>query len=172
MDKLIKNSLGFDSDLYIYQDKSMFNYSVDTILLGNFVKLSNKITRILEIGTNNGALSVFLAARNKNNRIVAVEIQERAVQIAQKNVELNKMTDQIQLINQDFNIFYKEWNKNNNPKFQSIVCNPPFYPYDKTKSKTKSSMEKLIATHEIHLNLDQLICGASKLLKQKGYLSL
>ncbi|TNK93763.1 lactate dehydrogenase, partial [Mycoplasmopsis pullorum] len=102
MDKLIKNSLGFDSDLYIYQDKSMFNYSVDTILLGNFVKLSNKITRILEIGTNNGALSVFLAARNKNNRIVAVEIQERAVQIAQKNVELNKMTDQIQLINQDF----------------------------------------------------------------------
>ncbi|APJ38449.1 tRNA1(Val) (adenine(37)-N6)-methyltransferase [Mycoplasmopsis pullorum] len=172
MDKLIKNSLGFDSDLYIYQDKSMFNYSVDTILLGNFVKLSNKITRILEIGTNNGALSVFLAARNKNNRIVAVEIQERAVQIAQKNVELNKMTDQIQLINQDFNIFYKEWNKNNNPKFQSIVCNPPFYPYDKTKSKTKSSMEKLIATHEIHLNLDQLICGSSKLLEQKGYLSL
>nr|WP_318026808.1 hypothetical protein [Mycoplasmopsis bovis] len=45
--KLVKNSLGFDSNLYVFQDKEMFNYSVDTIMLGNFVFLNHKIKRML-----------------------------------------------------------------------------------------------------------------------------
>nr|WP_318030612.1 hypothetical protein [Mycoplasmopsis bovis] len=67
--KLVKNSLGFDSNLYVFQDKEMFNYSVDTIMLGNFVFLNHKIKRMLEIGTNNGALSIFISERNKNLKI-------------------------------------------------------------------------------------------------------
>lgn len=75
--KLVKNSLGFDSDLFIYQDKEMFNYSVDTILLGNFIYLNSKIKSALEIGTNNGALSIFVAKRNSNLKIDAIEIQKK-----------------------------------------------------------------------------------------------
>ncbi len=45
--KLVKNSLGFDSNLYVFQDKEMFNYSVDTIMLGNFAFLNHKIKRML-----------------------------------------------------------------------------------------------------------------------------
>nr|WP_318032961.1 hypothetical protein [Mycoplasmopsis cynos] len=45
---IVKNSLGFDSDLYVFQDKNMFNYSVDTILLGNFIYLNHKIKMFLK----------------------------------------------------------------------------------------------------------------------------
>ncbi|QZE12278.1 tRNA1(Val) (adenine(37)-N6)-methyltransferase [Mycoplasma sp. Ms02] len=170
--RLEKNSLGFDSDLYVYQDKDMFNYSVDTILLGNFVHLNAKTLNILEIGTNNGALSIFLADRNSEMKIKAVEIQEKAAQLAIENVKLNKMENQIEVINDDFKHFWKNWNKTVNKKFQAIVCNPPFYPVENNKIKTSITQEKLIATHEVELNLEQLIEGSSKLLEQKGYLNL
>ncbi|RIV17002.1 tRNA1(Val) (adenine(37)-N6)-methyltransferase [Mycoplasmopsis gallopavonis] len=170
--RLEKNSLGFDSNLFIYQDKDMFNYSVDTILLGNFIYLNSKITRALEVGANNGALSIFVASRNKNLKIDALEIQTKAAVLASENVKLNSLEDQIQIINNDFNLFWKEHTKNAKRKYQTIFCNPPFYPYDKTKLKKNISKEKLIATHEIHLNLEQLILGCSKIIEQKGFLTM
>ncbi|WLP85818.1 tRNA1(Val) (adenine(37)-N6)-methyltransferase [Mycoplasma seminis] len=169
---LVKNSLGFDSDLYVYQDKSMFNYSVDTILLGNFIYLNHKTTRALEIGANNGALSIFVASRSKKLKIDAVELQNKACLLAQKNIELNNMQEQIKIINMDFNDFWKNHIKQTTQKYQIIFCNPPFYPYDKSKIKKNISQEKLIATHEVRLNLEQLILGCSKIIEQKGFLTL
>ena len=57
----VKNSLGYDNNLFIYQDKNMFNYSVDTILLANLATLNKKTKDVLEIGVNNAALSIFLS---------------------------------------------------------------------------------------------------------------
>ncbi|MEA4206270.1 methionine--tRNA ligase [Mycoplasma sp. 1199] len=169
---LEENSLGFDAGLVIKQDKDMFNYSVDTIMLGNFIYLNKKSTRALEIGANNGALSIFVASRYDKLKIDAIEIQKKAAELAKENVKLNNMENQIHIINQDFNDFYKQHTKNAQKKYQIIFCNPPFYPYDKTKVKNNISQEKLIATHEIHLNLEQLILGCSKIIEQKGFLSL
>ncbi|UUM19249.1 tRNA1(Val) (adenine(37)-N6)-methyltransferase [Mycoplasma sp. 1018B] len=171
-DKLIKNSLGFDSDLFIYQDKEMFNYSVDTILLANFVFINQKIKNILEIGTNNAALAIFLSERDDKLKIDALEIQTKAIDIAKINIDLNKKNNQIKLINDDFNDFWRKKSKLNDYKYHSIVCNPPFYPISKIKLGKKISQEKLIATHEIKLNLEQIIQGSSKIIEQKGYLTM
>ncbi|UUD35359.1 tRNA1(Val) (adenine(37)-N6)-methyltransferase [Mycoplasmopsis caviae] len=170
--KLVKNSLGFDSNLYVVQDKEMFNYSVDTIMLGNFVFLNNKIKNLLEIGTNNGALSIFIAERNEKLKIDAVEIQTKACKLAQSNIELNNKNAQITVINKDFNDFYLEKIKNAEAKYDSIVCNPPFYTVQGTKVGKNTSEELLIATHEYKINLEQIILGSSKLIEQKGYLNL
>ena len=59
----------------------MFNYSVDTILLANLTSLNRKTKRILEIGTNNCALSIFLSQRSKNIKIDAIEIQKEAIEL-------------------------------------------------------------------------------------------
>ncbi|UUM19621.1 MULTISPECIES: tRNA1(Val) (adenine(37)-N6)-methyltransferase [unclassified Mycoplasma] len=170
--KLIKNSLGFNSNLWVYQDKDMFNYSVDTILLGNFIYLNKKITRALEIGTNNAALSIFVASRSEKLKIDALEIQDSASRLAQFNVKINQLDKQIKIINADFNDFYKDLTKTATRKYQSIFCNPPFYHFDKTKVSKKASSEKLIATHEIKMTLEQLIQGCSKIIEQKGFLTL
>ncbi|WP_027121061.1 tRNA1(Val) (adenine(37)-N6)-methyltransferase [Mycoplasma leonicaptivi] len=167
-----KNSLGFDSGLYIYQDKDMFNYSVDTILLGNFIYLNKKIKHTLEIGTNNGALSIFVADRNPDLKIDAVEIQAKACELAKYNIFLNNKQNQINIINQDFNDYWKEYIKKPHKKYQSIFCNPPFYLIDKTKTKQIISHEMLIATHESALTLSDLILGCSKIIEQKGFLTM
>ncbi|UVD81953.1 tRNA1(Val) (adenine(37)-N6)-methyltransferase [Mycoplasma iguanae] len=169
--KIIKNSLGYDSDLYVYQDKNMFNYSVDTILLGNFLTINSKVEKILEIGTNNGALSIFISKRKNNLKIDAIEIQKKAYELAQKNLELNQIKN-IHLINQDFNDFYKDHSKQQAKKYDAIVCNPPFYKIENNLQRISSNDEILIATHEVKLNLEQIILGSSKIIQQKGYLAL
>lgn len=168
--KLVKNSLGYDSNLYVYQDKTMFNYSVDTILLGNFASVNSSTRSVLEIGTNNGALSIFLSERYSKMRIDAIEIQERAYELAIKNIELNKKEKIINPILADFNDFYKEKSKTNN-KYDLIICNPPFYKVDASR-KRKGSEEVYIATHEVKLNLEQIVDGSSKIIKQKGNLAI
>lgn len=167
----IKNSLGFENDLYIYQDKTMFNYSIDTILLANLTTLNRKTKKILEIGTNNCALSIFLSQRDKRLKIDAIEIQKEAIELAKYNIKLNKLEKQITLIHNDFNDWWKKHNKNQLMKYDVIVCNPPFY---RKVNKTKKNIDKkiAIATHEIKLNLEQIILGSSKIIEQKGYLSL
>lgn len=170
-DNWVKNSLGYESGISIYQDKTMFNYSVDTILLGNFVTINKNTTHALEIGTNNCALSIFISERSKRVKIDALEIQEKAIEIARTNIEINNKTEQISLINNDFNIFYKEHAKKQGKKYDLIFCNPPFYKID-TKPKRDVTKEMLIATHEFKLNLDQIFEGSSKIIEQKGYIAL
>lgn len=171
MSKIIKNSLGFDTEIYVYQDKEMFNYSVDTILLGNFITLSKSTNNILEVGTNNGALAIFISQRKQDLNIDAIEIQEKAIILAKKNIEINNLENRINIIHEDFNDFYPRHNKNQLKKYDAIVCNPPFYKVDKT-NKRKGSEELYIATHEVKMGLEQLIKGSSKIIKQKGYLTL
>ena len=169
MDKdslIIKNSLGYNSNLSIYQDKKMFNYSIDTILLGNFITINSSTKRILDVGTNNGALSIFLAARYNKMKIDAIEIQEKAINLAKRNLELNQMVEQIQLIHDDFNKYWKEINANCKNRYDIIVCNPPFYKVD--SSLPQKNAELAIATHEHKLTLSELIHGASKILNSKG----
>ena len=167
----IKNSLGYDNNLFIYQDKQMFNYSVDTILLANLMTLNSKVNYVLEIGTNNCALSIFLSQRDPNLKIDALEIQAEAIELAKHNLKMNQLENQINLIHQDFNDYWKEHNLSQSKKYDAIVCNPPFYRKE-TKIKQGISKSLLQATHEISLNLEQIILGAAKIIEQKGYLAL
>ena len=167
--ELVKNSLGFDSGIELYQDKKMFNYSVDTIMLGNFITINKNIGRILDIGTNNGALSLFISQRKKDLEIDAIDIQKKAISLAKKNIKMNNKKN-INVLHYDFNDFYKQHAKKQKPKYDSIVCNPPFYKVDST-IKRKGSDELYIATHEVKLNLEQIISGSAKIIKQKGFLT-
>ncbi len=167
----VKNSLGYESGISIYQDKTMFNYSVDTILLGNFAMINRRTKNVLEIGTNNAALSIFLSERSSKIKIDALEIQEKAIALADVNIKLNNKEKQISLIHEDFNIFSKQHAKKQGIKYDLIICNPPFFKTD-SKLKKNISTEILIATHEFKLTLDQIFEGSSKIIEQKGYISL
>ena len=48
-----------DENLKLYQDKEHFRFNTDTKLLAKFVHLK-KQERILDIGTNNAALLVYI----------------------------------------------------------------------------------------------------------------
>lgn len=60
---------------YIFQDDSMFKFSLDSILLPNFVTLNLSCKKILDIGCGNAPIPLILSTKTKA-KIIGVEIQK------------------------------------------------------------------------------------------------
>ena len=164
--KVINYLLGY-KDLKIVQDNEMFNFSLDSILLPNFVTLNKKIDRILDIGCGNAPIPLILSTKT-NAKITGVEIQKEVYDLALESVHINKKENQINIINKDINNYYKEIETDS---FDVITCNPPFFKYIETSNINKNDY-KTIARHEIKLNLSQLFNIAKKLLKNNGVIAI
>ena len=158
--------LGY-KDLKIVQDNEMFNFSLDSVLLPNFVTLNQKIDRILDIGCGNAPIPLILSTKT-NAKITGVEIQKEVYDLALESVNINKKENQITIINKDINDYYK---KIETDSFDVITCNPPFFKYIETSNINKNDY-KTIARHEVKLNLNQLFSIAKKLLKNNGVIAI
>lgn len=157
-----------NKEIQIIQRKDMFCISLDTILLTNFIKLKNADKKVIDFGTNNGAIALFLALKYRV-QVLGIEIQKEAVELANENVILNKLTDQVSILNQDIKVYANNNQTNNDKKVDVIVCNPPFFA---TASNVKLKLEplKVTARHETYIDLNTIINSAAKLIKNKGRL--
>ena len=164
--KVINYLLGY-KDLKIVQDNEMFNFSLDSVLLPNFVTLNKKIDRVLDIGCGNAPIPLILSTKT-NALITGVEIQKEVYDLALESVKINKKDDQINIINKDINDYYKEIETDS---FDAITCNPPFFKYIESSNINKNDY-KTIARHEVKLNLNQLFNIAKKLLKNNGVIAI
>lgn len=164
--KVTNYLLGY-KDLKIVQDNEMFNFSLDSVLLPNFVTLNKKIDRILDIGCGNAPIPLILSTKT-NAKITGVEIQKEVYDLALESVNINKKENQITIINKDINDYYK---KIETDSFDVITCNPPFFKYIETSNINKNDY-KTIARHEVKLNLNQLFSIAKKLLKNNGVIAI
>ena len=164
--KVINYLLGY-KDLKIVQDNEMFNFSLDSVLLPNFVTLNKKIDRILDIGCGNAPIPLILSTKT-NAKITGVEIQEEVFNLALESIILNKKQDQINIVNEDINEYYKEIETDS---FDVITCNPPFFKYLESSNINKNEY-KTIARHEVKLNLSQLFKISKKLLKNNGVIAI
>lgn len=158
--------LGY-SNLKVYQDTEMFNFSIDSVLLPNFVSLNKNVKKILDIGCGNLPVSLILSTKT-NAKITAVEIQKDVYNLALKNLKLNSLESKIEIINDDINELYK---KMETESFDVIVCNPPFFKVTKSSHLNKNDY-KTIARHEITLNLDDIFKVAKKILKNNGAIAI
>lgn len=158
--------LGY-KNLRVYQDSEMFNFSLDSVLLPNFVTINKNIKNILDIGCGNLPVSLILTTKTDAS-ITAVEIQKDVYDIALKNLELNNKQNQINIINADIRDFYKNFETE---YYDVIVCNPPFFKVSKDSHLNKNDY-KTIARHEVFLNLDDLFSISKKILKNNGVISI
>lgn len=158
--------LGY-KDLKIYQDDNMFNFSLDSVLLPNFVTINKSMKKILDIGTGNAPIPLILSKKTNAN-IIGVEIQKEVFDLAKKSVDYNKLDNQIDIINGDIKQVYKNWESD---IFDAITCNPPFFKLD-DNSHLNDSKHKTIARHEIELTLNDIIIISKKLLKNGGVLAM
>lgn len=163
----VKNYLLGYKDMYIIQDTDMFNFSLDSVLLANFVKVDKKTKKILDIGCGNGPIPLILSTLS-NADITGVEIQKEVFDLAIESIKINNLENRITIVNNDICNFYKNINTG---IFDAITCNPPFFKYDETK-KLNESEYKTIARHEIKLDLDRLFKVAKKLLKNDGVIAI
>ena len=161
----VKNYLLGYKNLYIYQDNEMFNFSLDSVLLPNFVTLNKKITKIMDIGCGNAPIPLILSTKT-DAKIIGVEIQKDVAALALESVELNKLQDKIEIINGDIKEVYKNYDTDT---FDVITCNPPFF---KNSKNLNDSNYKTLARHEVSLSLEDIIVISKKLLKNNGALGI
>lgn len=152
-------------NLKIVQDKDGFCFGIDSVLLSDFAKEIRSKSIVLDLGTGNGVLGILLCGKTNLSKIYGVEIQEDIANIAQKSINLNKLNNRFEIINdniKNLNSYFK------NDSIDAIISNPP---YKKDNSGLKNeSQKKLIARHEITANLEDFISVSSKLLKSNGSL--
>lgn len=164
--KVTNYLLGY-KNLKIVQDNEMFNFSLDSVLLPNFVTINKNISKILDIGCGNAPIPLILSTKTKAE-ILGVEIQKSVYELACESIIINNKQDQIKIINQDINDFYK---KEETDTYDIITCNPPFFKYIETSNTNKNDY-KTIARHEVTLNISQLFTIAKKLLKNNGVIAI
>ena len=161
MDKEVINYLLAYNDLKIIQRKDMFNFSLDTVLLANFCTITKDVKKIVDFGTNNAAIPLILSRRT-NKPIIGVEIQKEAVELSKKNITLNNLDDQIEIVHSDIKEFV-----NDSIKVGLVVCNPPFFKVDEDSNLNDNEF-LTIARHEIKINLEEIIKSAAKILDNRG----
>ena len=153
--------LGY-KDLKIYQNSDYFSFSLDSIILANYSTIRKRDKKIIDFCTGNGVVPLILSKRC-NCPIVGVEIQEDLALLARKSVSYNKLDDNIDIICSDV----KEYAKNHLNEFDLVLCNPPYFRLEENSS-LNLSYEKMIARHEICINLEDVCDCAKKILKDNG----
>lgn len=163
----VKNYLLNYDNMYIIQDTDMFNFSLDSVLLPNFVTINKKTKKILDIGSGNAPIPLILSTLT-DAQIMAVEIQKDVYELGKESIKINKLENRIDFINADINELYKEIDTET---FDAITCNPPYFKVNES-SNLNDSEYKTIARHEIKLDLEKLFKVAKKLLKNKGNIAI
>lgn len=163
--EVLNDILGY-KNLKIYQDTDFFSFSLDSIILANYSTLRLRDKNIVDFCTGNGVVPIILSHRTKSN-ILGVEIQKKLCDLTDKSIKKNKLEDRIKIINSDIKIFSREHLN----EFDLVLCNPPYFKnYD--MSTKNLSYEKMVARHEVLLNLNDLVACAKKVLKDNGTFSL
>lgn len=134
------------------------------ILVEKAISMAKPGMRILEIGTGTGIIAISLA-KHTDASIIAVDISEHALKLAQRNASLN-------------NIIGIDFRKSNlydsveNQKFDMIVSNPPYISEnERDKLEKELSFEPEIALFSGDDGLDiirEIIYKAVYHLNKKG----
>jgi tRNA1Val (adenine37-N6)-methyltransferase len=152
----------FDRTLHILQKKKGYRFSVDAVLLSRFVTI-RKDERVVDLGTGCGILPLFLSLTTRARSFTGIEVQKDLAEIAGKNVLLNRLSDRVTILCEDFRQLRQVYPSG---AFEVVISNPP---YRKSRSgRLNPSAEKAVARHEIMGTLHDLVSTAAYLLPAKG----
>ncbi|KRN76733.1 tRNA1(Val) (adenine(37)-N6)-methyltransferase [Weissella minor] len=156
----------YSDQVHIIQSKDVFSFSLDAVLLANFAnprKSGRGLT--VDLGTGNGAIPLFMAHKVQG-KLLGVEIQPQLAEMAQRSVEMNELTDKIEILNADMRDIFETVRPGS---ADTVVSNPPYFSVDSEKTVMKEDEHYAIARHEIKADLALVTKTANKLLKNKAH---
>lgn len=154
----------------IEQSRSAMKVGTDGVLLGAWADMTGEAAaplHILDIGTGTGLLALMLAQRasdgvwgNREFKVTAVEMEPLAAGQARENVAASPWASQIEVVQADI----RTWGRDSGPaepRFDLIVCNPPFF----AESLRCPNAARNAARHDDTLKPDDLFRLAGVWLK-------
>lgn len=161
--KKIINDLFDYKNLKIYQYVEGFKFSLDSILLAEYVKITKKTKNILDLCTGNASVPIILSTKTVA-KIDCVEIQDNIYELAVESIKYNMLNNQINVYNADI----KELDYFiNGKKYDIITCNPPYFKVENDKNINVVD-ELAIARHELKITLEDIFKLSSSHLDDKG----
>lgn len=142
----------------IEQNKKVFAIGTDGVLLGALCHCSTA-TKILEVGTGTGLISLMIAQRNPTAHITAIDISPEAVELANHNFTESPFHERLNAQKEDFTTFAST------EKYDFIVSNPPYFA-------PNSSQKHIFARQQVALSYENLIQKSSELLHSHGLFSV
>ena len=153
-----------DGDLRIIQSRHGYRFSVDALLLAEFVSITPEDV-VVDLGAGCGIISLFLAKKRQAKYIVGIELQEELASQAKRNAVLNGLEERIAILQGDLRAPPLA------PRCADVVvCNPP---YRKSRSgRINPDPCKAVARHEIAMTLVDILAAGNTLLRSGGRLAL
>ncbi|MCH5353069.1 MAG: methyltransferase [Acutalibacter sp.] len=138
-------------------------FTTDTLLLSHF-SLPRPGEICADFGTGCGTIPLLWCMRGKPHSVLAVELQENAVQLALKSAEENGFSEVLQVMQGDIRDYRSLLPHQG---FHLIACNPPYYPLN---SGALGGGARKMARHEESLTLTDLAAAARYSLRYGGRL--
>ena len=150
--------------LKLLQKKGAYRFSLDPILLANFITLK-KQERMLDIGTGCGIIPIYMSSRYPQNSLMGVEIQQELFDLAARNVCLNGC-ENVQFLHGDVRTLAEGLGS----PFQVVVSNPPYIKRGSGRESPQRSRH--LSRCESLLDLNSFFAISASLLQTKGRLYL
>ena len=153
-----------DGRLKLIQSKTGYRFSIDAILLSQFVTIKRG-DRIVDLGTGCGIIPLILLLTRPVGYTMGLEIQKDLANQAVRNTVLNGCEDRMGVILGNIK----------HPPFAPssadvVTCNPPYRP--KNSGRINPDLQRAIARHEMLASLDDILNAASRTLRPKGRLAM
>ena len=144
----------------IYHDRCAMKVGTDGVLLGAWAAVDS-CQSVLDVGTGTGLIAIMLAQRCPA-QILAIDVDEGAVEQARENVERTAWKDRIEVALQDVTRYHPD------RRFDVVVSNPPYF----IDSLQCPDTQRNTARHTGGLTLDSLFAKVKELLTDDGRFSL
>ena len=150
--------------LKLIQRENGLTFGTDAYLLSCFCRPA-KNARAADLGCGTGVISLLLAARERYQKIYAVEAQENFAALTERNVALNGFSHTVSVLNRDV----RELKPTDfGGELDVVFSNPPYMRADSGFACTHG--EKQIARHEILGDLGDFTAAAARCLRYGGSL--
>jgi tRNA1(Val) A37 N6-methylase TrmN6 len=147
--------------LSIVQSKKEYKFSMDSVLLANFVRVK-KTDFVVELCSGCGVVSILVDEKCKPKRIVGIEQNSALFVLSQKSIFVNHQTN-IEFVCDDLK---------NAPKIvgneaaDAVICNPPYF--EKPQNSQNINPKYLATKYETTASLADILLVASRLVKFGG----
>jgi release factor glutamine methyltransferase len=160
----------WDMRFFVTKDVLIPRPDTETIISVILTIYSNdKYAQVLDLGTGSGVIACVLAAENPSWSVVAADISEEALKIAQKNILFHNLNNIYLKSGSWFNAIDSQ------KRFDIIVSNPPYIDKDDTnlclRVKEHEPIRALIpVTGDGLYDIRHIIKTSRTYLKKNGYL--